>query len=205
MKHLILLITITSLGFAYGQSKKELLVLKDSLLLVVESNQKEIKSLKQDVDDLNIMYNSVRDHVLKYNFNPKDFDIIMDSLIENKDEVMTISNEEKDSLINATETLTSQRDSANAKVDYFVNLRQAQLISDEDIIELKKLKNLLDEDILKQDEFDRRRRIILGEKKTDKTVQKKPVKKEEKKPIEKVENAEKKVEKKPEEKVEKKD
>lgn len=164
MKNTILVLTLLLVQtFAFGQSKKEILDAKDSLMTLSKKDSIAIDSLTKRVTALTIVYESVKTKVLKYNFDPTKFDGIMDSLIANKDAIMTLTNHEKDSLHEVIASLTAKKDSADAVVKYYTDKRNSQTVSDADIIELKKLKDLVDSGILAQDEFDHRRRIILGE------------------------------------------
>jgi hypothetical protein len=150
-----------------AQSKKDLLLQKDSLLTVIKSNEFKIDSLKKVSTSLNLLYISIKERVLKADFNPESFNDILDSLQAAKDNRLEVRQSEKDSLNGVITSLQAKKDSAESKVKYFTELRQKQIVSDADIIELKKLKDLLNDGILEQDEFDRRRRVILGEPKKE--------------------------------------
>ena len=179
---LIFLVILTGAVNVNGQNKKD-------LELKVDELRTEVDSLKGDYSNLSMMHDStiaelasyqgmydvVREKVLKYDFNPEDFDGIVDSLISGNDSVFTVLMEGSEVLRDTIslmsdniEILHAQIDSQKVEIEVLeakvVELSGPQaMVTDEQFEALKKLKELLDTEIITKEEFDARKKQILKE------------------------------------------
>lgn len=172
---IVFLTTIVS-----GQNKKELEIKVKELNTSLTATQTENENLTAKLDStLKLvelykgMYDIIQEKVIPYDFEPENIGVIIDSLKSSKDtsfeNLMTGSDALRDTIsimTNSVNNLDLTIDSLQKKI---ISLQEQnsklkaplEIISDVQITELKKLKELLDSGILNSDEFDERKKIIL--------------------------------------------
>ena len=164
-----------------AQNKKELLEQVNQLQAKLDSTKASYNSLAmvhdsttKVLDTYIHMYKTIQEKVLPYDFAPEDIGSIIDSLQSNRDSTFTSIMAGSESLQDTITLMSTRIDSLNAQiesqeaeiaelknqVDKFTNPAG---ISDEQVAALEKLKKLLDTGILTEEEFNSRKKTILGE------------------------------------------
>ena len=162
MKHLFaLLVLLLAAGTTSAQKKgkvdpKDVKI--DSLMKVSSAQAVQLDSLSKEATRYKQMYAAIRDKVIKYDFAPERTDELIDSLKTAREKTFsTLSNDAK-ALNDSVSVLAGQNAELTAKMEKMVAERKNNEVVME---ELRKLKSLLDEGILTQQEFDARKAKVM--------------------------------------------
>lgn len=163
---IILLLTILCSGSVLGQSKKDVQYRASQLEKQLNEEKAAHKTTKTTLKRYEIMYDAIREKVLPYDFKPENTSAIIDSLHMNRDStLMNIKGESyvmADQIDSLTITINSQQteiDSLSKKNEKLAEPMPE--ISEKQITELKKIKELMDSGILTETEFNERKKGIL--------------------------------------------
>lgn len=156
-KVLILLLTLVFVFPAFSQKKgkvdpKDVAI--DSLTNANQLLSGQLDSITAERETYFGVYTAVKDNVIKYDFNPEGASVVMDSLAKSIDESALLLIATKDSLTAIKLTykeISAKLDSLNAADD-----DKAKLVE-----ELKQLKELLDAKIITQDDFDKKKTMLM--------------------------------------------
>jgi chromosome segregation ATPase len=171
---IVLLCILISTATINGQSKKELEAQVGQLQSELDSTKANLSSLTavhdsttKVLDTYIGMYKTIQEKVLPYDFKPEDIGGIIHSLQTTRDSsfasIMSGSESLRDtiSIMSASiESLTSEVETLKAEIEKYKNPTAG--ISDGQVAALEKIKKLLDSGILTQEEFDARKKQILG-------------------------------------------
>ena len=176
MKNLFLFLLLLASFQAFSQKKgkidpKDLQI--DSLTQVTvmlsgeleEANQSsealsmKLDSVSKDRDKYYGSYKSMRDKVVKYNFDPARTSILIDSLKMNRDSILNLNKLATASLNDSIKILQAE----NAKLQGTITTMAAADADKEKIVaELKQLKELLDSKIITQEEYDAKKTKLMA-------------------------------------------
>ena len=163
-----------------AQSKKELEAQVAQLTTDLEASKASYSSLSATHDstaavlDTYIgMYKTIQEKVLPYDFAPEDIGRIIDSLQTNRDSTLMSIMSGSETLSDSVSILTTNIDSLNATIEsqkaeiaelkgQVENFSNPAGITDEQVAALEKLKKLLDTGILTEEEFQAKKKMILG-------------------------------------------
>ena len=177
---IVLLCILISTAVVNGQSKKELEAQVASLQTELDSTKANYSSLSAVHDSTSAMldsyigmYKTIQEKVLPYDFKPEDIGSIIDSLQTSRDSSFSNVMAGSESLRDTISTMSASIDSLNAKVESqeaeIADLKAGMEkfsnpagISDEQVASLEKLKKLLDSGILTKEEFEEKKKMILG-------------------------------------------
>jgi len=177
MKNSIIILLAILIGAVNvnGQSKKDLQLEVDTLRVDYNNLSMTHDSTIAELESYQGMYDAIKEKVLKYDFDPGEFDGIIDSLISGKDSVFTMLMEGSEALRDTISLMSDNIDILHAQIDSHkveIEVLQAEvaelsipqaIMTDEQFEALKKLKELLDTEIITKDEFDARKKLILKE------------------------------------------
>ena len=159
----LLVVLLVVMAFsAQAQSKKEIeadltkcLTTKDSLQTVLTGLSTSYDSISKVCVAYDTMYNAIKEKVLLDDFDPANMSDIIDSLRTGREEAFS-------------EITTSLNDSISILVEENTQLKETiesmKGEGDEDaeaMNDLKQLKELLDEEIITQEEFDAKKAVLL--------------------------------------------
>jgi hypothetical protein len=130
----------------------------DSVSLSSEELTMKLDAVTAERDKYLGVYTTVRDRVVKYEFDPAATSRVLDSLEAHRDSTMTGAAEWSASLSDSIRLLKEEKVQLQAKVD---SMAAAAVNKDEIIVELKQLKGLLDEKIITQEEFNEKKSKLL--------------------------------------------
>jgi chromosome segregation ATPase len=178
---IVLLCILISTATVNGQSKKELADQVSQLQTELDSTKANYSSLSavhdsttKVLDSYIGMYKTIQEKVLPYDFKPEDIGGIIDSLQTSRDSSFTSIMAGSESLRDTISIMSAGIDSLQAEVESQnaeIEKLKAEIekykdptagISDEQVAALEKIKKLLDSGILTQEEFDSRKKQILG-------------------------------------------
>jgi len=166
MKAIILLLMIMTCLTVMGQKKSD----KGANEVKVDSLTKVNKSLTLQVDSLNGklvaylgLYNTIKDKVLHYNFDPTRSAFLIDSLQARRDSALLLAAQTPQSQALINDALLLKKENAKLKAcndslkiiadDKLRLLSEAELERAKAIGDLKQLKELLDAKIITETEF----------------------------------------------------
>lgn len=159
-KLLVLLVLLIALvSYTQAQSKKDIEADLAKCTTTNDSIQNLLAGLSANYDSINkactaydTMYNAVKEKVLLYDFDPVNMSVLIDSLQTGRDEAF--SNTLNDSLAVLLEE--------NTKLKELVESMGGESDEDTEIVnDLKQLKELLDNQIITQEEFDAKKAVLL--------------------------------------------
>lgn len=146
---LALVMLFAAASFMQAQSKSEIEESLATCTAEKESIQKELTSVSATYDSLNttytVMYDAIKEKVFKDDFDPSKMSELIDSLHANASSGNTELNDSLSSL-----------KKENAALKDLVGADKSKVVSD-----LKQLKELLDEGILTQEEYDRKKTVLI--------------------------------------------
>tara|TARA_B100000809_G_C14826177_1_gene419252 strand:- start:53 stop:583 length:531 start_codon:yes stop_codon:yes gene_type:complete len=169
---IIMLITISS-GTVLGQSKKEIQSRVSELEEQLNDEKVAHEKTSTTLSRYQVMYDAIREKVLPYDFEPENTSAIIDSLHANRDSTLmnitgrTINMADQiDSLNIEIDSHKLEIDSQKFEIDSLQNrveflTKPLSEISEGQLSELKKIKDLMDSGILTQEEFSERKKVIL--------------------------------------------
>ena len=144
--------------YTQAQSKKEIeakfascTTAKDSIQNVLTIVSAKNDSLYMSNEGYNTMYIAIKEKLLKQDFDPKNMSALIDSLKTNSSLGIAVLNDSISSLHLENNKL---KETITASMDVEVDKTEV-------VYELKQLKELLDEKILTQEEFDLKKTILL--------------------------------------------
>ena len=176
---ILLCIFITSAS-ADAQSKKELEAQVAKLQTELDSTKASFNSLStvhdsttKVLDTYIGMHKTIQEKVLHFDFAPEDMGHIIDSLQTNRDSTFNSIMADEASLQDTITLMSTSIDSLNATIEsqkteitelkaQIEKLNDPSGISDEQVDALEKLKKLLDTEVLTQEEFEAKKKLILG-------------------------------------------
>ena len=145
----------------HAQSKKEI---EDNLAKCQQINdslQTTLTSLSASFDSISAgymvydtMYNVIKEKVFKIDFNPADISVMIDSLRTGREEVFSDST----AVLNDSISVLLEE---NVKLKETIESMKGDVDKDDTVGDLKKLKELLDEEIITQEEFDAKKAVLL--------------------------------------------
>lgn len=163
----IMIVTVSS---TYGQSKKDIendyakcIIAKDSVQNLYARLSATHESLSKTYDSINksylaydSMYRVIKERVILHEFDPVNTSKLLDSLRASRDlslsGITTVYNDSISALIKENTRLKATADSLAAQ----------NKANDVDVVaQLKKLKELLDAQIITQEEFDAKKTVLL--------------------------------------------
>ena len=119
----------------------------------------KLDSVSMDRDKYYGSYKSMRDKVVKYNFDPARTSILIDSLKMNRDSILNLNKLATASLNDSIKVLAAE----NAKLQSTITAMAAADADKEKIVaELKQLKELLDSKIITQEEYDAKKTKLMA-------------------------------------------
>ena len=146
---LAFVLLLAAASFMQAQSKSELEESIATCTAQKESIQKELTVISATYDSLNtsytVMYDAIKEKVFKDDFDPSKMSELIDSLQATASLGNTALNDSLSSLAKE-----------NAALKDLVGADKSKVVSD-----LKQLKELLDEGILTQEEYDRKKTVLL--------------------------------------------
>ncbi len=172
----------------FGQNKKDLENQVTELELFLDSLHNDYhdlsamhKSTSKELNSYQNMYEILEEKLLPYDSNPADLETIIDSLNNSRDlifeSMMAESETLKGKIINLANDNT-KLEAENVELQAEIELQKAEIeelnarpeqptnsqyiVTDEQFDALLKIKDLLDSDILTKEEFDERKKLILG-------------------------------------------
>ncbi len=156
-----------------GQSKKELELKVNQLqteLDTVKANYSSLSTVHDStskvLDSYISMYKTIQEKVLPYDFAPEDIGEIIDSLQTSRDSSFANIMAGSESLRDTITTMSTTIESLEAEIaelkTQVEKLKDPTGFTDEQVAALEKLKKLLDSEILTQEEFDTKKKMILG-------------------------------------------
>ncbi len=157
-----------------GQSKKDLELQVSQLQTELDSVKANYNTVSADLDSTTatldsyiVMYKTIKEKVLPYDFKPEDIGAIIDSLQTSRDSsftsIMTGSESLRDTIsfmASSIDSLEAEVAELKAEIEKFKN--PMATVTDEQVAALEKIKKLMDSGILTQEEFDSRKKLILG-------------------------------------------
>lgn len=156
-KFMILLLMLVFVIPAFSQKKGKVdpeKVTIDSLTNVNQILSGQLDSITVERETYFGVYSAVKDKVIKYDFNPENASDVLDSLANSMDANALLLSATKDSLTAIKLThmeISAKLDSLNAANDDKTKL----------VAELKQLKELLDAKIITQDDFDKKKTMLM--------------------------------------------
>jgi hypothetical protein len=131
----------------------------DSTTKVAASLSMDLDSVSKELGVYKGLYTTIKEQVVKYDFDPAEMGAIIDSLKTSRDE--TFSGLSATSTAMADSVAVLQKE--NAALKEMMNVLQT---ADEDkqklVAELKQLKELLDAKIITQTEFDEKKALLMS-------------------------------------------
>jgi len=176
MKILLAFILVLSSLHGYGQKKgkvdpKDVTI--DSLTNVtvvlsskLDSTSKASSALSMNLDSISKdlvryqgMYTTIKEKVVKYDFDPADMGVIIDSLKTSRDAAFSGLTATSTAMADSVSVLTKE----NAALKEMMTILQADAGNKEKLVaELKQLKELLDSKIITQAEFDDKKSKLMA-------------------------------------------
>jgi len=169
-----LLCILLSTAALNGQSKKDLELQVSQLQTELDSTKANYSSLSTVHDSTSKlldtyigMYKTIQEKVLPYDFKPEDMGAIIDSLKTSRDSsfanVMAGSESLRDTISSMSASIESlEAEVAKLKAENEKFKNPAATVTDEQVAALEKIKKLMDSGILTQEEFESRKKMILG-------------------------------------------
>jgi len=163
-----------------GQSKKDLELQVSQLqteLDTVKANYSSLSTVHDStskvLDTYISMYKTIQEKVLPYDFAPEDIGHIIDSLQTSRDSsynsIMTGEASLRDTITlmsTSIESLNATIESQKAEIAELKaqveKIKDPSGFTDEQVAALEKLKKLLDSEIISKEEFDAKKKLILG-------------------------------------------
>jgi hypothetical protein len=156
---LLAVLVVTSMAFGQKKGKVDPKDIKiDSLTKANTGLTLKLDSVSKEREAYYGVYTTIKDRVIKYNFDPSRTSALIDSLQATRDSTLAglsgLTTAQKDSL----KLLLSNNALLKAKVDSIMKAGgdKAQMIT-----ELKQLKELLDAKIITQAEFDIKKQAVM--------------------------------------------
>ncbi|MBE0639681.1 MAG: SHOCT domain-containing protein [Bacteroidales bacterium] len=156
-KLMIFLLMLVFVVPAFSQKKGKVdpeKVTIDSLTNVNQLLSGQLDSITAERETYFGVYSAVKDKVIKYDFNPENASDVLDSLAKSMDATALLLSSTKDSLTAIQLTYKE----ISAKLD---NLNAADSDKAKLVEELKQLKELLDAKIITQDDFDKKKNLLM--------------------------------------------
>ena len=165
---------------ADAQSKKELEAQVAKLQTELDSTKTSYNSLStvhdsttKVLDTYIGMHKTIQEKVLHFDFAPEDMGHIIDSLQTNRDSTLSSIMADEESLRDTINLMSTNIDSLNATIEsqkaeiaelkaQVEKFKDPSGFTDEQVAALEKLKKLLDTEIITQEEFDEKKKLILG-------------------------------------------
>lgn len=163
---IILFASILYTGSVFGQSKKEVQYQAAQFEKLLNQEKKAHKVTLDSLKRYIIMYDAIREKVLPYDFKPENTSAIIDSLQMDRDSTLMDITGKSFDLTGQIDSLTLKIDSQQVEIDKLlqrIKMLQKPMaeVTDEQIAELKKIKELMDSGILTEEEFTDRKKGIL--------------------------------------------
>lgn len=131
----------------------------DSTTKSAASLSKEMDSLSRDLSVYKGMYTTIKEQVVKYDFDPADMGTIIDSLKAGRDAAFSVLSATSKSMTDSVAVLTKE----NAALKEMMAILKADEGNKEKLVaELKQLKELLDAKIITQAEFDDKKTKLMA-------------------------------------------
>ncbi len=169
-----LLCILLSTATVNGQSKKDLELQISQLQTELDSTKADYSNLSTVYDSTSkvldtyiVMYKTIQEKVLPFDFKPEDIGGIIDSLQTSRDSsfagIMAGSESLRDTISNMSTSIGNlEAEVAELKAEIEKYKNPAATVTDEQVASLEKIKKLMDSGILTQEEFDSRKKLILG-------------------------------------------
>lgn len=178
---IIFLCLILSTAGVNGQSKKELELKVTQLQTELDSTKANLSSLSTVHDSTSKvldtyigMYKTIQEKVLPYDFAPENIGEIIDSLQTSRDSSFTSIMAGSESLRDTITSMSTNIESLEAEVEsqkaeiaelkaQVEKFKDPTGFTDDQVAALEKLKKLLDSEIITKEEFDSKKKLILGD------------------------------------------
>lgn len=178
MKQHVLLVLVMLLGVqAYGQKKKgkedapalrldslthanqKLTAQLDSMSLLYDKQTIRLDSVNKDLAGHELMYTAVKEKVMRHDFDPRQTAVLIDSLKTSREKSLSGLAKETKTM---SDTLARVRQE-NTKLKATLSGWENRAANNEQVVrDLEQLKNLLDQKIITQSEFDQRKSRLLA-------------------------------------------
>jgi hypothetical protein len=175
MKQFSLLVLVMLLGAqAFGQKKKDATALRidslttantrlttklDSVSKLYVTQALVLDSVSKDLSGHVLMYNAMKEKVIKHDFDPARAGVLIDSLKTSRDQTMAGLTTEAQALTDSIDVLKEE----NSRLQESIKTWEARSQTNEEVVrDLEQLKSLLDQKILTQAEFDQRKAKLMA-------------------------------------------
>lgn len=157
---LFILVVVATQVFGQRKKKQEEIdaMTIDSLTQATNELTLQLDSVSKEKELYFGVYTSIKDEVIKYDFDPSKITFLIDSLRTSKDSTSALLLDSSDQLKDSLQILRIDNQQLQVKLD---SLTQIAPDKDDMVKELKQLKELLDNDIINQEDFDSKRDLIL--------------------------------------------
>ncbi len=158
MKQFTLLLLLMLLApQAFGQKKKDkekaAAAQADSVARAMAADSLQKASNATELALYQAMYDTLKTKVFKYDFDPARTSVLVDSLVMKRESAFAGLNSTTASLMDSVSTLREENTKLRTQVDKMLAMEAGRSERSVLISELKDLKELLDEKILTQEEF----------------------------------------------------
>jgi len=158
---LLLLLVFQGMAQSKKDQEKELAQKNAQIDTLTKTNtalKKQVDSLSKDLEVYMGLYTVIKEKVLKKDFEPARFDVIVDSVRLSRDSAVKKSEAPIAGLKDSLAVLAKENKELKEKVD---NLTAITADKSKLVAELKDLKALLDNKTITQAEYDEKKRLVM--------------------------------------------
>jgi len=130
----------------------------DSLIILSDTLAKQLDSTAAELGKYYVLYETIKERVMKGDFDPTKFGQVIDSMTAGRDSKLAGLAASSVSLADTINTLKQENLKLKTSLDALNNI---ELAKNRLVSELKQLKELLDAKILTQAEFDAKKTLVL--------------------------------------------
>jgi Tfp pilus assembly protein PilN len=162
MKALMSLLLLLVVFQGIGQKKKNKVDPRDAQIdTLTQTNAlltKQVDSLSKEMEVYYGLYTVIKEKVMKKDFEPARFDVIVDSVRSSRDSANLLYQAPVAGLRDSVALLSNENKELKAKVDELTLISQDKTKL---VAELKDLKSLLDSKVITQMEYDDKKRLVM--------------------------------------------